>query len=75
MDPMCANCGCLYLYIYICTEYNRILSYIYIYMCVYVYISSVMGITVPFGVTGEKDNSRRMVEFCEERELCVGNIF
>ena len=31
------------------------------------------GITGAFGVPGENDNSRRVVEFCEERKLCVGN--
>ena len=33
------------------------------------------GITGAFGVPGENDNGRRVVEFCEERRLCVGNIF
>ena len=33
------------------------------------------GITGAFGVSGENDNRRRVVEFCEERGLCVGNIF
>ena len=27
------------------------------------------------GVPGENDNGRRVVEFCSERELCLGNIF
>ena len=31
------------------------------------------GITGAFGVPGENDNDRRMMEFCEERGLCVGN--
>ena len=29
------------------------------------------GITDAFGVPGENDNGRRMVEFCKERGLCV----
>ena len=33
------------------------------------------SITVAFGVPGENDNSRRVVDFCTERGLCVGNIF
>ena len=28
------------------------------------------GITGAFGVPGENDNGRRVVEFCEERGLC-----
>ena len=28
-----------------------------------------------FGVSGENDNGRRVVEFCEERGLCVGNTY
>ena len=28
-----------------------------------------------FGVPGENDNGRRVVEFCEERGLCVGNTY
>ena len=31
------------------------------------------GITCPFRIPGENDNSRRVVEFCAERELYVGN--
>ena len=31
------------------------------------------GITSAFGVLGENDNDRRVVELCAERELCVGN--
>ena len=31
------------------------------------------GITSAFGVSGENDNGRRVVEFCEERGLCEGN--
>ena len=31
------------------------------------------GITGTFGVPGENDNSRRVVEFRAERGLCVGN--
>ena len=34
-----------------------------------------VGITGAFGVPGENDNGRRVVEFCEERGLCVGNTF
>ena len=33
------------------------------------------GITGDFGVTGENDYSIRVVEFCAERGLCVGNTF
>ena len=33
------------------------------------------GITGAFGVPGENDNGRRVVEFCEERGLCVGNTY
>ena len=33
------------------------------------------GITGAFGVPGENNNGRRVVEFCEKRGLCVGNIF
>ena len=33
------------------------------------------GITTAFGVPAENDNGRRMVEFCAERGVCVGNIF
>ena len=33
------------------------------------------GITGAFEVPGENDNGRRVVKFCEERGLCVGNIF
>ena len=33
------------------------------------------GITGAFGVPRENDNGRRVVEFCEERELCVGNAY
>ena len=33
------------------------------------------GITVALGVPGENDNGRRVVEFCEERGLCVGNTY
>ena len=33
------------------------------------------GITSAFGVSGENYNGRRVVEFCKERGLCVGNIF
>ena len=34
-----------------------------------------VGINGAFGVPGENDNGRRVVEFCEEKGLCVGNIF
>ena len=33
------------------------------------------GITGAFGVPGENDNGRRVVEFCAERELCVGYMY
>ena len=33
------------------------------------------GIIGAFGVPGENDNDRRVVEFCAERGLYVGNIF
>ena len=33
------------------------------------------GIIVAFGVPRENDNGRRVVEFCAERGLRVGNIF
>ena len=33
------------------------------------------GITGAFGVQGENDNGRRVVEFCEESGLCVGNTY
>ena len=33
------------------------------------------GKTGTFGVLGENDNSRRVVEFCSERELSMGNTF
>ena len=33
------------------------------------------GITGAFGVPGENDNSRRVVEFCAEKGLCVGNSY
>ena len=32
------------------------------------------GITGAFGVPGENNNGRRVVEFCAERGLCLGNI-
>ena len=32
-------------------------------------------ITVAFGVPGENNNNRRVVEFCAERGLCVGNTY
>ena len=33
------------------------------------------GISGAFGIAGENDNDRRVVEFCEERGLCVSNTF
>ena len=33
------------------------------------------GITSDFGVPGENDNGKRVVEFCKEWGLCIGNIF
>ena len=33
-----------------------------------------VSITGGFGVPGENDNDRRVVDFCAERELCIGNI-
>ena len=33
------------------------------------------GINGCFGVPGENDNGRRVVEFCAKIRLCVGNIF
>ena len=33
------------------------------------------SITGAFGVTGENDNTRRVMEFCAERGLCVGNTY
>ena len=33
------------------------------------------GITSAFGVPGENDNGRRVVEFWEEMGLCVGNTY
>ena len=33
------------------------------------------GITGAFGVPGENDEGRRVVEFCEESGLCVGNAY
>ena len=34
-----------------------------------------VGITSAFGVPGENDNGRRVVEFCEEKGVYVGNIY
>ena len=34
-----------------------------------------VGITGVFGVSGENDNGRRVVEFCAESEVCVGNTY
>ena len=33
-----------------------------------------VGIIGAFGVLGEDDNSRRVLEFYKEMDLCVGNI-
>ena len=33
------------------------------------------GITSAFGVPGENDNGRRVVEFCAKKGLCVGNTY
>ena len=33
------------------------------------------GVTSAFGVPGENDNYRRIVDFCEESGLCVGNTY
>ena len=33
------------------------------------------GITGAFGVSGQNDNGRRVVVFCAERGLCVGNTY
>ena len=33
------------------------------------------SITGAFGVPGENDNGRRVVEFCAESGLCVGNTY
>ena len=33
------------------------------------------GITDAFGVPGENDNGRRVLEFCAERGLCMGNTY
>ena len=32
-------------------------------------------ITGAFGVPGENDNGKKVVDFCAERELCVGNTY
>ena len=32
------------------------------------------GITGAFGIPGDNDNDRRVVEFWAERVVCVGNI-
>ena len=34
-----------------------------------------VGKTSAFGVLGENDNGKRVVESCAERELCVGKIY
>ena len=33
------------------------------------------GIAGAFGFPGENENGRRVVEFCAERGLCVGNTY
>ena len=33
------------------------------------------GITGAFGAPGDNDNGRRVVEFCAEGGLCVGNTY
>ena len=33
------------------------------------------GITGAFGVPGENDNHRRVVELCAERGLCISNVY
>ena len=33
------------------------------------------GITGAFRVSGENENARRVVEFCAERGMCVGNTY
>ena len=33
------------------------------------------GITGAFGVPGQNGNGRRVVEFCAERGLCLGNTY
>ena len=35
----------------------------------------ITGITGALGVPGENDNERRVVEFCAEMGLCVGNTY
>ena len=32
-----------------------------------------VGMTVGFGVPGENDNGRRVIDFCAERRLCVSD--
>ena len=34
-----------------------------------------VGITGALGVQGEKDNGRRVIGFCAERRLCLGNTY
>ena len=36
---------------------------------------TIAGINGASGVPGENDNGRIVLEFCEERGLCVGNIY
>src|SRR5678815_5878337 len=33
------------------------------------------GITGGFGVAGENENGRKVIDFCEERGMCVSNTF
>ena len=35
----------------------------------------IVGITGLFGILGENDNGRRVVDFCTERELHMGNTY
>ena len=32
-----------------------------------------VGITAAFRVPGENDNERRVIDFCDKRELCMSN--
>ena len=34
-----------------------------------------VSITGAFGVPGENDNGKRVLEFCAERGMCVDNIY
>ena len=62
---------------------NRVLDRVcngYI-LCILVDLNGWIGYRVrasisgAFGVPGENDNGRRVVEFCAERGLCVGNTY